>query len=280
MPQNDDVYVLPDEDILESLLKKQPGRRTRPDAGPAIPLASAPTSTVVSQRTAIPIAPRVSSPSASGVYQAPPRSSRLSRASIASTLSILACGGGQIYNGQTQLGLLFLLTEALAVAAHWSAARIWPSILEMAEIFSVSERSLLIGAAVADAVLALIFIGNVAQAYHRAASTADDAEPVFQTPLLPGLASLVVPGWGQILNAQLPKALFFLFLLLAEAYVVALAAFPPMWRIVGETRLGERISSEPAIAVAVLVAAVLNTWLLSVYDAVLVSSHRRRMAGA
>jgi hypothetical protein len=265
MPQEDDVYVISDENILDSLMKS-PARKARSESATAV--ADVPIQLAVQP---------AARPAASRDAAANPDDRRLPRAAVASTLSLLVCGGGQIYNGQMKLGALFLLTEALAVAAHWSAARMWPMLRDLADLFSFSERAMFLAGAVADALLVVFYLVNVGQAYLRAAG-ARDREPVFRTPVLPGLASLLVPGWGQILNAQISKAIFFLFLLLAEIYAVAMIGFTPLQRLAQETSLGLFLAEEPAMIGAGIVFMAVLTWTLSVYDAVLVSSFRRRMA--
>jgi len=262
MPQEDDVYVISDENLLDSLLK-QPARRARSETASALEEAAIPLMVQPAERS-----PTTAARNAAG---------RLPRAAVASTLSLLVCGGGQIYNGQMKLGVLLFLTEVLAVAAHWSAAKMWPAIRDLAELFSFNERAMFLTAAVADVFLVVVYLCNVGQAFLRAVGPRD-RQPVFRSPILPGLASLLVPGWGQILNAQIAKAIFFLFWLLAEIYVVAMIGFTPLQRIAQETSLGALLAQEPTMIAAGIVFAAILTWILSVYDAVLVSSFRRRMA--
>jgi hypothetical protein len=97
----------------------------------------------------------------------------------------------------------------------------------------------------------------------------------FRQPVLAAMASLILPGWGQLLNAQLGKALFFLFCVLTDAYLVALMLLTPFFRYATEIRL-DRLPTEPATLVglgAVLSGALF--WILSIYDGFLVARYRR-----
>ncbi len=199
------------------------------------------------------------------------------RAFIASTLSLFVWGAGQAYNGQLKLGLLLFLTEVLAVVGHWSVAKLWPSLKELGHIFAVSEQEIFISLAIVDFLMVFLLLYNVAQAYHQAEIDAGPFEG-FRQPVLSALASLVVPGWGQLLNAQIGKALFFLFCLLAGIYVATLAAVSPFLRFAPGADLNP-LTARPAVlaGMGVLFLGVV-AWILSVYDAFLVARYRGQAA--
>jgi len=199
------------------------------------------------------------------------------RAFIASTLSLFVWGAGQAYNGQMKLGLLLFLTEVLAVVGHWSVAKLWPVLKEMGHIFAVSEWEIFVSLAVVDFLMIFLLLYNVAQAYHQAEMDVGPFEG-FRRPVLSALASLVVPGWGQLLNAQLGKALFFLFCLLGGIYVATLLAVSPFLRLTPVLDLNSLTARPPVLAgVGVLLLGAV-AWILSVYDAFLVAKYRRQAA--
>jgi hypothetical protein len=199
------------------------------------------------------------------------------RAFIASTLSLFVWGAGQTYNGQWKLGLLLFLTEVLAAVGHWSVMRLWPVLKELGYIFAVSEREIFVSLAVVDFLMIFLLLYNVAQAYHQAVMDGNSFEG-FRRPALSGLASLVVPGWGQLLNAQLGKALFFLFCFLAGLYVATLLAISPLLQFRVDLDLALLADSRAALAGAGILLLGVFTWVLSVYDAFLVARYRRMMA--
>ncbi len=247
MPQVDDeIYTITDENVLKSKAKRWPkmGPGVAPDRSP--------------------------SPSFRGGAPGDAGAAR------ASSLSMFLWGAGQVHNGQTQLGMLLLLTQVFAIAAHWSISTLWGPIRNLASVFGVSEWRLTMGAVGADFLLIVVMLLNVAQAYRRA----DQDNGPYEgsgNPVLAGFASLLVPGWGQILNAQVGKALVFLFGLMSGLFILGLAMLTPFRELLAASEaaaLGPRVEM---VAVSILAGSA-ALWILSVYDAVLVASFQRRMS--
>jgi len=193
----------------------------------------------------------------------------------ASSLSMLVLGAGQAYNGQRQLGALLFLTEALAATGHWSMVRLWPSLLDLAALFDITEWGLVQAIALTDLALVGLVLVAVFQAYHYA-ETQHGRFDGFGNPLLAGVASFLIPGWGQIMNAQIGKALFFLGAQLTGVYAGVLVVYSPfvglMRQQYGDTPMVQQFST----GVIALLCACAILWMISVYDAVLVSGFRRR----
>ena len=91
---------------------------------------------------------------------------------------------------------------------------------------------------------------------------------------MPALASAVVPGWGQIVNGHLIKAMVFLSVWLLAGYGLAVATFQPaLWALVDpffESFVGVPLISG-ALGVGVL---LLLTWALGVHDAFVTAGRR------
>ena len=198
---------------------------------------------------------------------------RPGRVPAASTMSLLLCGAGQVFNGQFKLGVLLLLVEAFFVIGHRALIGSWSSMLALGELVGAGEAGLLVGVAVFDFLMVLFIPAVVYQAYQRAESEHGSYEGM-RNSVLPGLASLLLPGWGQLLNAQIGKAVFFLFCMLSALWVAAFFVYAPILSALshsmGEAAMQRAVSG----GVGILIAAVLM-WVLSIYDAVLVSSIRR-----
>jgi TM2 domain-containing membrane protein YozV len=242
MPVQDEVYTIVDEDILRS----RGGRRVNPDWRPSASVRG-------------------------------PASGNGSGPAIASSLSLFIPGAGQAWNGQRQLGLLLFVIQALAASAHWAIGQRWEGIVEMAQLFGWSEWQLFRALALADVAIVGLLLGGIYHAWRRAEHDAGGYDATAQ-PVVSGLASVVVPGWGQLLNGQPGKALCFLSGLLGGLYVVGFTLMTPVVRLMEEadpTHL--LLTRATTIAMGVLGAGVL-LWILSVYDAVLVSVYRRRMS--
>ena len=199
---------------------------------------------------------------------------RPGRVPAASTMSLLVCGAGQVFNGQLKLGILLLLVEAIFVIGHWALIGSWSSLQAFGEVAGVGEAGLLIGVAAFDFLMVLFIPAVVYQAYKRAESEHGSYEGM-RSSVLPGVASLLLPGWGQLLNAQIGKAVFFLFSMLSAVWVAAFLVYTPILSALsgsmGEAAMQRAVSG----GVGILIAAVMM-WVLNIYDAVLVSSIRRR----
>ena len=145
-----------------------------------------------------------------------------------------------------------------------------PSPLENAIAMSDAGGSL----AIFDVLFVLFILANVVQAWRRASSDSGGVGGI-GNPMLSALASALLPGMGQLCNAQVGKALFFFFCLLGAAFASASLVVDPFAMWFREINLIGRISDmgTQAVAGAVFLGGVL--WVMSVYDALLVARYHR-----
>src|SRR5262249_26998155 len=144
-----------------------------------------------------------------------------------------------------------------------------------AHLFFVSEWELMLYASSIDFCVIFFVIYNVAQAY-RSAEVRSGRFGGLHHPFVSGLTSLLIPGWGQLLNGQLGKAVFFLFLFLLQGYLIALSLISPLYRILVNIE-PQRVLLDKAIKIgmAILFVTALS-WLLAIYDAFVVARYTRR----
>jgi len=193
----------------------------------------------------------------------------------ASTLSLFVCGLGQLYNGDGRLAALFFLSEVFILAFHYFLYMSWERVKGFAHLFFVSEWEMMLYASSIDFCVIFFAIYNVAQAYRGAEARSGRFDGMHQ-PLVSGLASLCVPGWGQLLNGQLGKAVFFLFSFLLQAYLITLYLMSPLFRILVDIE-PQRLFLDKAIKVGMGILFVTAlSWLLSIYDAFVVARYTRR----
>ena len=197
-----------------------------------------------------------------------------SRAAVASSLSLFVCGAGQASNGQWKLALLLFLTEALAAVGHWSVVKIWPTLRDLGHIFAVSEQEIFLAMAAADFLLIFFLLYNVAQAYHQGEARAGEFQGLGM-PLVSGAASLLLPGWGQLLNAQVGKGLFFLFCVLTEIYFITLLVLTSFFHLFPQLGLESLLRTRGEVIQLTLFFFASMIWILSVYDAFLVGRYGR-----
>ena len=148
---------------------------------------------------------------------------------IAASASMLVWGTGQLLTRRIALGILFLGFEGLVVAISYNLDRIWESLLRLANLYSIDPSQIQIVLLIAGTVVPFVWFGGVLEAYEKAAR--HPQARVFSGPsVVPAAASAVVPGWGQILNNQLGKSIFFLGVGGIAGYIVGVALrWPEFW---------------------------------------------------
>src|SRR5262245_49050645 len=258
MINQDEVFVITEDDILKPGDKGRKGpRAVKPSKAPERPVEIEET---VAERP---------------VTGTGARRRRGKSPAAASTLSLFVCGLGQLYNGDGRLSALFFLSEAFIVAFHYFMFMTWSRVRTFAHLFFVNEWEMMLYASSIDFCVIFFVIYNVAQAYRGAEARGGRFEGLHQ-PFVSGLASMCVPGWGQLLNGQLGKAVLFLFAFLLQAYLIALSLMSPLFRILVDIER-QRLILDKAIKVGMSILFVTAlSWLLSVYDAFVVARYTRR----
>jgi TM2 domain-containing membrane protein YozV len=249
MGQQNDYYIIEEDDLLEPLRR---GSKTA-------------TGTLRALETAPRRATRGGGLRPGGRFSAP----------IASTFSMFLCGAGQMVNGQWRLGLLLFLTEAFAVAAHWCVIRSWPFFRDIAHIYAISEEELFLGLAAADFLLLFFLLYNIAQAYHQGETRSGVFEGI-GVSYVSAMASALVPGWGQLLNGQVGKGLFFLFCALGEIYAATLLILTSFFRLFPKLGMEKLVETRGEIVGLAFFFFATVIWVLSVYDAFLVGRYATR----
>ncbi|MEE9226941.1 MAG: hypothetical protein V3U66_04335 [Acidobacteriota bacterium] len=195
------------------------------------------------------------------------------RPRTAASLSLWICGTGQLLHGEWKIGSLYLLVLGFVFSFHYFLHQAWSRMTSWAEAVRLSEFDLLIGVILMDLYLAVVLLSGIYNAYRIGKALVDVEEEPSPHPLVAGLASLVIPGWGQIINGQIKKAVLFLFVVFCEIFALGL-----WWSVrnpVERLFLQDGNSTRVLIFLFALGAFWLVAWTLSVYDAILVSRYRR-----
>jgi len=152
----------------------------------------------------------------------------------------------------------------------------WDRIRTFAHLFFVNEWELMLYASSIDFCVIFFMIYNVAQAYRGAEAHGGRFDGLHR-PIVSGIASLCVPGWGQLLNGQLGKAVFFLFSFFVQVYLVVLYRLSPFFRILADIEPQQFLLNRAIkIGMGVLFITALS-WLVSTYDAFVVARYTRRL---
>ena len=188
------------------------------------------------------------------------------------SLSLFFPGTTQALRGEIQLAALFTSWIAFLALSGQALFRTLDDLMPTLDLLGWSAGIVLWTFVAVYALAAAVHLGAVWTAI----------EPRLKDrrhPVIPGLASLVVPGWGQILNGDRLRAILFLggLWIVAGAWVAAsdltrelLDAYLPV-----VTPL-EQAARAPFVVWTLKWTAPLLIWALSFYDAVSTASARRR----
>ena len=179
--------------------------------------------------------------------------------SFADSLELFAPGLGQLCRARWSDGLFALVVCGFLIALGWA---IWETLDRLAGALVA------LGYPAQGGVYALVMIYGCLAGLHTAnvlyGTTRDSSRA---HPLSAGCASLLVPGWGQLLNRQPAKAAAFV----AGLWLVGIAwllASPWIAALFREQGVGLRGGLEALSSPVVLWTAPIVLWVLSVYDAV------------
>jgi hypothetical protein len=264
MINQDEVFVITEDDILK------PADKGKKNGGTAR-TASAPVRAAREDK-----AGTVEETVADRPAHAKRTRSRQGSPAAASSLSLFVWGMGQLYNGDGKLATLFALSQLFVLAFHYMLYMTWERIRDFAHLFFISEWELMLYASSIDFCVVLLMIYNVAHAYRTAESQAGRYRGI-RKPILSGMASLVIPGWGQMLNGQLWKGVFFLFSFLVAIYLVVMYLHSPFYRILAGLDPQRAFLHKARLTGQGILFATALCWVLSVYDAALVGRHTKEL---
>ncbi len=186
---------------------------------------------------------------------------------LAFSLSLLFWGGGQIYNQQRVLGLLFILMMANVYTILALAILYWEFITSSLKSVFITHSEVFAACGIFYLSGLIFWAFNALHAYHKATKTRTDLFQGINNRLLPPLCSLLIPGWGQFLNGQPKKGNCFLLFALAGHFVLsAFLLIPLLWPAL-DTDM-DRLFVERVLAIAIILSPlILLMWGFSIYDA-------------
>lgn len=187
---------------------------------------------------------------------------------IAATLSLLIWGTGQFYNREWKWGFLFFLLMVNFYGIPVLVIVAWNILAPYLETFHVTRSNALMGTEAFWLTGLIFWIFNVLHAYYGAHKKRTKPFEGINHPVLVSVCSFLIPGWGQLLNGQPKKAVFFLIFAGAGfAAVTAPVSIYFIWPMLAT--IDDRIAAEWMIVAAVVIfPLVLLVWLVGLYDAV------------
>ncbi len=187
---------------------------------------------------------------------------------LAFSLSLLVWGGGQFYNRQWQLGLFYFLSMVNFYLLPAILLIYWQPITSGLQTLDVTPSQVIVPLGIFFITGLMMWVINAVHAYVTAADAQPEEFQGVSHPLLPAFCSLLIPGWGQILNGQMKKGVCYLLVAVAGWFALAvLIVIPFLWPTLASPV--DRLLAEQMLFIALLLAPlVLVAWVISVYDAV------------
>ena len=198
--------------------------------------------------------------------------------SLAYSLSIIIWGCGQFYNRQWRLGILFLLFMINFYLLMSIFVIYWESVTFAFELIYIDSSGtfLIFGFFYLSGLI--FWYLNAWQAYYKCIKINARSPEGIKMKLLPPVCSLLMPGWGQILNGQTKKGLFFQlfgFAGLATLPFILIMLF--LWPALEASR--SRLITEWIISISIMLSPfILMMWIYSMFDAAKVSIDNTKKA--
>ena len=182
------------------------------------------------------------------------------------SLAMIVCGGGHIYLGLHRLGIVLALFKILVVLLLVSIFLQWNSVRSLSVQY-YAEMPLFIFAVMVFVLTGLVlWLGGAIDAYHRTIKVINESDNGVNRDILPLLANLIFPGWGQFLNGQPRKGSLYLFIGVVGLFsLFVLLAARPFWEIIVFSPVS-RAFELILLATVIFFPAALLVWIISIYD--------------
>jgi TM2 domain-containing membrane protein YozV len=186
---------------------------------------------------------------------------------LAFSLSMVVWGSGQMYIGAWRSGTIFMAAMLLFHSTIFATVFLRDSVHRLVAHIDVPRSLLVPGAVVFLSAGLVLWLVNSVDAYYRTARSRSEPFRGVNNELLPLACSVLFPGWGQFLNGQPKKGLFFLTFgvtgLCSAIFVSAARYFWPLFKE-GPAASAFEICLVGAL---LLVPVSLMIWIVSLYDA-------------
>ena len=191
--------------------------------------------------------------------------------SLAYSLSIIIWGCGQFYNRQWRLGIMFLLYMINFYLSMIIAINYWKPMKSFFESIGIDFSTMLLILAFFYLLGLIVWQFNAWQAYFKSIKINPRYHKGIKITFLPAFCSLLLPGWGQVINGQTKKGLFFqLFALTGYATLFFNLIMFFVWPILEASR--SRLVVEWIFSISIIFSPfIFMIWILTIFDAAKVS---------
>jgi len=191
---------------------------------------------------------------------------------LAGSLSMFVPGLGQLVAGEVAWGLFYLTGMGFCAASLWAVLATLDRLVPTLRLLDVPREALIV---------AVLSIGLFGIALHLAAvlhaqrlAPGGDARSA-PHPLVAGLASAAIPGWGQLLAGHRSRAALCLGTVWFSS-VAWLLVTPAGSRLLSRLGLGLPAAMRDGWGPVAMLAAPIVLWVIAVYDAAAGAAAERR----
>jgi TM2 domain-containing membrane protein YozV len=172
-------------------------------------------------------------------------------------------GLGQLITGEVAWGAFYLSWVAFCAACLWAVLATLDRLLPTLRFLSLPPDAALI-AALSLAVLTVML--HLAAVFHAHASAGQGEPGDASHPIVAGIASLLIPGWGQLLAGHCRRAILFLGVLwiLGSSWLLVT---PSGMRLLSRLGLACPAAIRDGWGPVVMLSAPVVLWVIAVYDA-------------
>ncbi|MBI5042370.1 MAG: hypothetical protein HZC10_00735 [Nitrospirae bacterium] len=190
---------------------------------------------------------------------------------IAATLSMLLWGGGQIYNKDTRHGIPLLLAMIGSGLAFSMIIVNWDTVFTFLKGIGLTPMNIILMFFFMYALIMLLWYGNIIHAYLSVDRTRSEPFNGTDHPVLSGIASTLIPGWGQILNGQFKKGMLYLFSFFSGVFCLTFViSANVLWPSIDMEH--ERSTFETVLLATVIMVLITSLlWLINIFDAIIVA---------
>lgn len=193
---------------------------------------------------------------------------------LAGSLSMFVPGLGQMIAGDIAWGLFYLSGMGFCAAASWAVLVTLDRIVPTLRLFELPVDA--IAVVVSSLALTAMVLHLSAVLHAHAQAPGEDGHPA-PHPFVAGLASLLIPGWGQLLAHHRRRAALFLggVWLLGAAWGLVT---PAGTQILARIGLQLPATMRDGWGPVTMLAAPLVMWAIAVYDAAAGAASERSAA--
>jgi TM2 domain-containing membrane protein YozV len=180
---------------------------------------------------------------------------------LAGSLSIFVPGLGQMIAGEIGWGLFYLTGVGFCAATLWAVLATLDRLVPTLRLLEVPPEFLILAVGTLAGLAVTLHLGAVLHAQLLAVGR----EPHPPHPFVAGLASLLIPGWGQLLAGHRRRAMLFLtgVWLLSVAWLLVT---PPGMRVLARLNFALPAALRDGWGPIVMLSAPLVLWVIAVYD--------------